>query len=332
MRRVILAVAIAWVATTATLAAEKPVKVFIFCGQSNMQGHAKIPTLDWIGKDKTQSALLDKIKGKDGEWRVREGAWIHYLREKGGFKHGPLTVGYGADDTKVGPELMMGAVLDDHYGEQLLLIKCAWGGKSLMTEFRPPSAGGEVGPYYTKTVEIVKEALANIGEDFPAYKDQGYEIVGFAWFQGWNDMIKQERVDVYEENLVHFIKDMRKDLDAPKMPFVIGELGAGGRPQEGDRPNPRKAQFQQAQAETADPKRHPEFEGNVAFVPTVDLWDYEAAAFLKKNYIKRKFVSEEAKIEWNTMGSNQPYHYMGSGKVYSKIGAAMGEALIKLNQ
>ena len=53
-----------------------------------------------------------------------------------------------------GPELQFGHVLGDYFDNQVLLIKTAWGGKSLYRDFRPPSSGGTVGPYYTKMLSI----------------------------------------------------------------------------------------------------------------------------------------------------------------------------------
>ena len=45
--------------TTLVLAAQlhaKPLKVFILAGQSNMEGHAKIETFDYIGDDPATAA------------------------------------------------------------------------------------------------------------------------------------------------------------------------------------------------------------------------------------------------------------------------------------
>lgn len=41
----------------------------------------------------------------------------------------------------IGPELGFGWVVGDALEEPVLLVKCAWGGKSLAVDFRPPSAG-----------------------------------------------------------------------------------------------------------------------------------------------------------------------------------------------
>src|SRR5206468_3101056 len=108
---------------------------------------------------------------------------------------------------------------------QVLLIKTAWGGKSLYKDFRPPSSGSEVGPYYRKMIVEVREALANLKTDFPSYAGQGYELTGFVWYQGWNDGVDPKNaVPEYEQNLVNLIKDVRDDLTVPNLPVVVGEL------------------------------------------------------------------------------------------------------------
>ena len=63
--------------------------------------------------------------------------------EESGVKEGKLTVGYGAGgrEPKIGPELSFGITMQQHVGEPILLIKTSWGGKSLNTDFRSPSAG-----------------------------------------------------------------------------------------------------------------------------------------------------------------------------------------------
>src|SRR5207237_7240007 len=72
---------------------------------------------------------------KDGKWIERKDVWIKYLAVKGN-----LTVGYGSPRC-IGPELEFGTAVGDRYEEQVLLIKTAWGGRSLYRDFRPPSAG-----------------------------------------------------------------------------------------------------------------------------------------------------------------------------------------------
>lgn len=58
-----------------------------------------------------------------------------------GVASGPLTTGYGARPTAFGPEYAFGIMLEKSLDQPILIIKTAWGGKSLHYDFRPPSAG-----------------------------------------------------------------------------------------------------------------------------------------------------------------------------------------------
>ena len=82
--------------------------------------------------------------------------------------------------------------------EPILLIKDAWGGKSLMVDFRPPSAGEptdeqqkeKAGKAYREMMSHVKDVLADPKKVYPDYDPkEGYEIAGFVWFQGFNDLV-----------------------------------------------------------------------------------------------------------------------------------------------
>jgi alpha-galactosidase len=51
----------------------KPLKVFILAGQSNMEGHAQISTLDYIGKDPLTAPILKEMRKAP----IGKGAWKH---------------------------------------------------------------------------------------------------------------------------------------------------------------------------------------------------------------------------------------------------------------
>ena len=127
------------------------------------------------------------------------------------------------------------------------MIKIAWGGKSLAKDFRPPSSGGQVGPYYKELFVHVRDVLANLDTHFPKYNGQGYEIVGFGWHQGWNDRVNQAHNDAYEKNLANFIRDLRKELAIEELPFVIAETGMSGHQEK----HPRALSLMKAQAAVA---------------------------------------------------------------------------------
>jgi alpha-galactosidase len=283
----------------------KPVKVFVLAGQSNMEGHGFVAaepkrnegkgSLEYVAK---QPATADKFKHlltKDGKWAQRDDVWVHYLDRKG-----KLTAGFGVKDDRIGPELGFGWVVGDAFDEPVLLIKLAWGGKSLGKDFRPPSAGGEVGPYYKEVIDRTKAVLSDLKKEFPEFGDRGYELAGFGWHQGWNDRINQAFNDEYEKNMAHFIRDVRKDLGAKNLPFVIAETGMNGP----DEKHPRALSLMKAQAAVAE---HKEFQGNVAFVKTQHFWRAEADSPTK-----------------------QGYHWNSNAETYYLIGDAMGKAMVKL--
>lgn len=313
----------------------KPVKVFILAGQSNMEGHASMKLLDYQAGQPEIRGLYEHLR-KDGKWIERDDVWIKFLDRKG-----KLTVGYGAPSC-IGPELEFGSVVGDHYGPQVLLIKTAWGGRSLYRDFRSPSAGmppdnalekmlanskkrnpnatledikKPYGASYRAMLEEVRATLSNLKTLFPEYANQGYEIDGFVWFQGWNDMIDADATAEYTVNLTYLIRDVRYDLKIPQLPFVVGQMGIDGM-----NPNDGIKRFKAAQAAVMDV---PEFHGNVALVKTDLYWDTEAEAVFKKGW-------REHLDEWNKVGSNYGYHYYGSAKTLCRIGRALAEATIEL--
>lgn len=294
--------------------AAKPVKVFILAGQSNMEGQAVVDldgksynegkgTLKALLADPAKAAKLQHLRAADGKWTVRDDVWVRYQRERGPLLAGPLGVGFAVygGTHHFGPELQFGHVVGDALDQRVLLIKTAWGGKSLFKDFRPPSSGGEVGPYYTKMITEVRAALANLKTEFPVYDGSGHELAGFVWYHGWNDGVNPKTaVPEYEQNLVNLIRDVRKELNAPKLPVVIGELTG---PWVNAPPDWEKLRAAQAAA-----AKRPELGGNVVFVPT------------------RDFVRKPEDSPNPTHG----HHEFGNAETYFLVGDALGRAMVKL--
>jgi hypothetical protein len=311
----ILTLAALFFAPLATLhAASKPVMVFILAGQSNMEGQAVVDlegkdyndgkgTLVTLMRDPVKGPLFNHLRDTDGKWTVRHDVWVWYQREERPLLAGPLTLGFSVygDVHHFGPELQFGHVLGDHFKNQVLLIKTAWGGKSLFRDFRPPSSGGEVGKYYTLMIAQVREALANMEKEFPVTKDLGYELAGFVWYQGWNDGVNPKTaVPEYEQNLVNLIHDVRKEFQSPKLPVVIGELTGPWVKAEGAWDALRKAQAAAA--------IRPEFSSNVLFVPTHD--------FVRKPE--------------DSPNPGHGHHEFGNAETYFLVGDALGKGMIDL--
>lgn len=402
MPRLICSLLVLFTATIPAVSEAKPLRVFILAGQSNMEGHAKVETFDYIGDDPATAPLLKQMRGADGKPTVCEGVWISYLtgsRAENGEGHGKLTAGYGSrrnpkeDGGKIGPEFTFGLTMDAAFDEPVLIIKTAWGGKSLHTDFRSPSAGpyvfnetqlanfrrqgrdidavsvtkeNETGCYYRLMLEHVRHVLSDIKRVCPAYDEQqGFEISGFVWLQGWNDLVdsgvypnrhKPGGYDAYSTVMAHFIRDVRRSLNAPRMPFVIGVLGVGGA-----KPNEQTIEFRKAMDA---PASLPEFKGNVLAVETSPFWSEELAAiankhdkvrqmssFLnskhkdhanadgkmtdqqKREYVKdfeAKLISPEEAATWKRGASNAGYHYLGCAKTFALMGCAFADATLTM--
>jgi len=402
MPRPICSLLVLFTATIPAVSEAKPLRVFILAGQSNMEGHAKVETFDYIGDDPSTAPLLKQMRGADGKPTVCEGVWISYLtgsRAENGEGHGKLTAGYGSrrnpkeDGGKIGPEFTFGLTMDAAFDEPVLIIKTAWGGKSLHTDFRSPSAGpyvfnetqlanfrrqgrdidavsvtkeNETGCYYRLMLEHVRHVLSDIKRVCPAYDEQqGFEISGFVWLQGWNDLVdsgvypnrhKPGGYDAYSTVMAHLIRDVRRDLNAPRMPFVIGVLGVGGA-----KPNEQTIEFRKAMDA---PASLPEFKGNVLAVETAPFWSEELAAIAnkhdkvrqmstylnskhkdhanadgkmtdqqKREYVKdfeAKLISPEEAATWKRGASNAGYHYLGCAKTFALMGCAFADATLTM--
>lgn len=367
-----------------------PLKVFVLVGQSNMQGHAQVRTLEHIGMDPDSAPIFNKLVDEGGTPRVADDVWISYL-SAGGVRKGKLTAGFGAAENKIGPEFSFGFHMRESLGEPILIIKAAWGGKSLNTDFRPPSAGAyefsteqlerfeqqgkdiakikadkaeATGHYYRLMLEHVRNVLGSIDEVVPNYDSAaGYKLSGFVWFQGWNDMVDRGTYptrdqpggyDAYAEVMAHFIRDVRKELGEPELPFVIGVLGVNGPTA---KYGPEQQRYKSVHQNFRDAMEAAallnEFKDNVAAVKTEDFWDLELSALRKReaalkqaakkkrneeklsraqeSELLAKMKAEEfTRVEIETLEkgvSNAEYHYLGSAKIMAKIGKGFADAL-----
>jgi alpha-galactosidase len=375
-------------------AAGKPLKVYILCGQSNMEGHAQIHTFPAIEKDPATKSLYQDMVDAEGKPVVCEDVYISYAYgdfsgDPIGRKAGKLTAGFGSQHHtgtgKIGPEFTFGIYTQKKLGEPILLIKNAWGGKSLWVDFRPPSGGDlpedvkeetrqKAGRYYREMISHVKDVLADPSKVYPGYdKDAGFELAGFVWFQGFNDLVgpypatdpsqgKKSTKDYseYSRLLGCFIRDVRKELNTPKLPFVIGVLGTGGVPEAGSNGEAFRKTM-------AAPGESDEFKGTVANVFTHDYWPTELDPIIEKKSkisgaqkkkskdLKNQGLSDDElraknkELQAETQKliaealtpdelwllengvSNQGFHYHGSAKFFAQIGKAFSAALLGIS-
>ena len=241
-----------------------------------------------------------------GEWTVRNDVYFQEARVAKEGKGSPLSP--TSNGKSIGPELGFGHVLGTFHGEQVLLIKTAMGNRALGFDFRPPSSGRTdpgnqfESAEYKLMVEGVRKTLGNIAKVVPGYRDQGYEIAGFVWFQGHKDSFTEVLIDEYEKHLVNLINDVRKEFKTPKLPAVVATVGFGGHNMQ-----EKFLRILKAQMAVGDPRKHPEYAGNVTSVDIRDFW---------------------REVDESPMG--QDYHYNRNAETYMLIGDALGRAMVKL--
>ncbi|MEI6606098.1 MAG: Ig-like domain repeat protein [Verrucomicrobiota bacterium] len=295
------------------------VKVFILAGQSNMVGHCQVETgrnpnntsvTNLIGGLGSLRHMLNANPNKYGYladpanptgagnpgWIKRSDVSVTYKGD--GDRSGILDANFGDNATagQIGPEYAFGLVTGSQIGDQVLLIKYAFGGKSLYGDFRPPSSGGTVGPYYTGMVAQVRTVLNNLGTYVAGYAGQGYEITGFGWHQGWND--SGDTVAQYEGLLCNLIKDLRTEFALPNLPVVVANTGMA---------QSYCANVIQAQNNVGNPVLHPEFAGTVT---TVDTRPFDFGEMLSP--------------------SSDATHWNWNAESYFNVGESMGLAMLAL--
>jgi len=321
------------------------VHVVILAGQSNMEGKVQNPLLEHQATDPATRELFAHLRDGDG-WVERDDVFIRY-----GGRRGPLTIGYGSPG-RTGVELELGMVLGEALEDPVLLIKTAWGGHSLRKNFRPPGAGlpadsvldedlagarrqvekrneergtqeplptraeieAQYGASYRQMMAEVRETLENLGEWFPELRGHEPRMSGFVWHQGWNDQYGGAELE-YRANLEQLVRDVRADLEVPGLPFVIAVMGQ-------NMSKPAKGPMLVIQEAQEAVPQVPDLQGTVAAVRTDVLVD-EAAEALYPTW-RDNFE------EWQKVGSDHPYHYLGSAIWHVRMGRAFGDSLLEL--
>jgi len=285
------------------------VKVIILSGQSNMVGRGSIETgfggvdgaigsLRFLAEnDSTNYGHL--LDGND-DWVVRDDVRISWPN---GTRNAEYTFGFDGRGA-FGPEAGVAFVVGDHFTEPVLIIKLAWGGKSLQLDFRSPNAvsarGGDVGFYYNEIFAKLHSELDNFDTNYPQFAGQGYQIAGFGWHQGINDSFTASFYNAHEENLVDFVNSVRDEVNVPNLPFSIAttghDFGAEGIDIVVD-----------AQLAVADASKYPAFSGNVSTIDTVPF---------------RRPVSESP--------TNDAVHWLNNGETLYLIGKGIGDNLVQM--
>ncbi|BCX46327.1 hypothetical protein HAHE_02350 [Haloferula helveola] len=268
----------------------------------------------------------------EGNWTERNDVWYKGVVTATADKW--LSVGCGAGGNNIGPELGFGHIVGDFHDEPVLILKASQGNRSLAWDFLPPGSeryevdgtvyagykdspaswekGSEpekinwyAGKQYDDCFGAAKVVLQNFDNEFPQWKGRGYEIAGFGWWQGHKDQGSEVYAARYEQNLVHLIKTLRREFQAPEAPFVVATIGFGGWEMAGDAVTVANAQL----AVSGEKGKYPEFKGNVKTVETRDFW---------------RPVDQSPKA--------QDFHYNQNAETYMLVGQAMGNGMLSLLQ
>ncbi len=310
----------------------KPVQVYILLGQSNMLGAGRIAG----AKDGTlENAVKAKKKypylvDDAGQWTVRKD--VRNVRVMGSgtgnmrrFNNEWMTIKGG----RIGPEFGIGHYVGHATDAPVMILKSCIGNRSLGWDLLPPGSeryeveekgktmvyagykdspdrwekgtepkkiGWYAGMQYDGDVANAKKVLAELEKHYPGAKK--YEVAGFFFWQGDKDRYKAGHASRYEQNLVHFIKQLRKDFNAPKAKFVVATLGQTKKGAKGNEGLILEAQL----AVDGNNGKYKEFKGNVASV------------------YSNPFCH----------GGASNGHYGGNAETYMDIGEAMGRAMVEL--
>jgi hypothetical protein len=310
----------------------KPVKVFILLGQSNMVGMGKIAG----GEGSLENAVKNKNKytylvDDAGKWTERKDVrFVRYMSGKGPLNNEWMGIKGGT----IGPEYGIGHVVGNAVDAPVMILKCCIGNRSLGWDLLPPGSerfeaevtdkqgnkvtkvfagykdspdswdkgtdpkpiGWYAGKQYDDDTADAKKALAELDKHYPGATK--YEVAGFFLWQGEKDCGNAVHASRYEQNLVRFIKQLRKDFNAPDAKFVLATLGESTKGSGGNGGKVLEAQL----AVDGTSGKHPEFKGNVATVYSNPM----------------------------AQGGSGNGHYGGKAEVYMDVGEAMGKAMAGL--
>jgi alpha-galactosidase len=302
-------------------------------GQSNMLGFGRVGpadkqgTLEHLVKDGKYPNLVDS----EGKWTERKDVrYVQVMHRNGNMgvlRNEWLTV----KGPHIGPELQFGHIMGHVLDEPVLVLKSCIGNRSLGWDLLPPGSEqfefeGKIyagykesplswdkgtkpkpinwyaGKQYDDDVGNARAILKDLEKYYPGYKGQGYEVAGFVWWQGHKDQ-NPAHASRYEQNLVHLIKTLRNDFNAPGAKFVLATIAFDGKDLKGPGLTIARAQL----AVSGETGKYPEFQGNVKAIDARPFW-------------RDKSISP----------TGAGYHYNHNAETYMEVSNTLGRAMAGL--
>ena len=315
----------------------KPVQVYILLGQSNMLGFGKINAKKGKAEGSLTHAVTEKklypyLVDDAGNWTERKD--VRNVRVMGsgtggmrGFNNEWMTI-----KGNIGPEIGIGHHVGHVTDAPVMILKSCIGNRALGWDLLPPGSEGfeftddkgvtwihpaykgtperwkkgtepkkikwYAGMQYDGDIARAKSVLGELDKYYPGANE--YEVAGFFWWQGDRDSRSAALSSRYEKNLVHLVKQLRKDFNAPNAKFVCASLG---QTEKGATDGGGKI-LNAMLALDGKSGKYPEFKGNVAAVYSHPL----------------------------SKGGSSGSHYGGNAETYMNVGEAMGRAMAELLQ
>ncbi|MGE0407049.1 MAG: sialate O-acetylesterase [Candidatus Korobacteraceae bacterium] len=163
----------------------KDLQLFLLIGQSNMAGRGTVEDADRVPIPGVFTLNKDL-------------AWVPAVDPLHFDRPDRIGVGLGRSFAKT--------LLDAQPGATIGLIPAAMGGSAL-AEWKP---GGEL---FTDAVRRTKAA------------QKSGVLRGILWHQGETDSMKEEDAQTYLKRWTEMITALRRELGAPEVPVVVGQLG-----------------------------------------------------------------------------------------------------------
>lgn len=190
-----------------TAHATDPIRLYIFAGQSNM-----------VGKDALSSdlPLIAPTAAIAPPGVLFWGPLADFPTTWGPLK-APTEIVQARKHQGFGPEISAAPLLARrHPGSTIAVVKFASSGTSLHRHWDPSSTEG----LYGRLLNRVRRAV----EQLKSTHNAPVRFSGFFWMQGESDSQLLRSANAYKDNLAGFVRAIRRDLDAPAMPFVIGRI------------------------------------------------------------------------------------------------------------
>lgn len=211
------------------ISAEAEVPLLIFAGQSNMVGYrTDVNALSEAERQQQPGVFFFGPNDEGGNWAPIE------------LGKGPTQIDQTASGRGFGPEVTVGqALIDAGRFSRVGEVKYVFNGganRSFLAAPADAAAGhysaGILSSWMPQLREpgvqsLYEELLARVRAAQDSYRKTFGEktyIAGFFWMQGESDAQNENTAKLYGRNLRRFIVALRRDLNAPNMPFIYGRI------------------------------------------------------------------------------------------------------------